>query len=672
MFKKTLWIVLVGCLLAPATFFGQSASDIRVPSGFRVEKVLETNKCQDPQGVAFLSNGDLVIASMMWRVYRVTPSGKVSTMASFKVNKEANPFDVIVVPGDIIYATEPNKWNGPGLYRIGNGTGVRVTPEDKDWLLYYITQDNDGNFYCTAKCPYPYFNGVVKISDPDNDGHFAVTELFSAPALQGIVFYDGHLYVLQTGDPVSDSKIWKYNTDGSTAELGDPVASNINDPMDLAVDSQGNFYTAAGRGGWPEGLGMYWNCDILKIGPENKHAVISSDFDGGGGLYVNVGPDDTVYISEFYRGVIFKITSSGSRVDVNRDYGISSASPILFDLDNHPYFSSFRKSRLMQLDPEAKSFTPVTPFLGICNQGGDVDDAGFFYISNLWAFPNWGNTIYKIDPVTGSVQKVSDIWTRTLAFDAYKRLVVTTNVAPSNVPPDERISTLGIVDLDTGGRTPYITGIHNIERGFLFDKDQNLYVKYKQDGIIKVPIPEIPTDPPFSVEGSPLFYDLSSKDSEIRFFDMNASGQLLIPLVDIGEIVLGDTDASVRDFASGFHWPGNVAFDRNGVLYVSDASNGIFRIIGEEFVVPAVNQRLRDLYTEIRAKVSNNGVANSLCQKIDNAIDSLVKGNIRAAENKLSALINEIIVQSGKKIAAADARKFIATVNSILDGLSLL
>jgi len=54
--KKGLGIVLLAVLAVGA--MAQNASDIIVPSGFRVEKVLETNKCQDPQGVAFLSNGD--------------------------------------------------------------------------------------------------------------------------------------------------------------------------------------------------------------------------------------------------------------------------------------------------------------------------------------------------------------------------------------------------------------------------------------------------------------------------------------------------------------------------------------------------------------------------------------------------------------------------------------
>ncbi len=75
---------------------------------------------------------------------------------------------------------------------------------------------------------------------------------------------------------------------------------------------------------------------------------------------------------------------------------------------------------------------------------------------------------------------------------------------------------------------------------------------------------------------------------------------------------------------------------------------------------------------DIRAKVANAGVANSLCQKIEGAIDSLMKGHIGPGINKLEALINEIQAQSGLKITVEDAAAWMKLVQQLIAGLNLL
>jgi hypothetical protein len=98
MFKKTLGFVLVGCLLAPAAVFSQGALDITVPSGFRVEKVLETNKVYTPLNVAVLPSGDILVALYLWQIARITPTGEVSTFAKFKNMSGPMPGNIIATP----------------------------------------------------------------------------------------------------------------------------------------------------------------------------------------------------------------------------------------------------------------------------------------------------------------------------------------------------------------------------------------------------------------------------------------------------------------------------------------------------------------------------------------------------------------------------------------------
>jgi len=658
MFKKTLGIVLVVCLLAPAAVFGQSASDIRVPSGFRVEKVLESNKVNDPQGIAVLPSGDLLVATMMWEIDKITPTGQVSTFAKVKHLSGSYPVDIVVTPAGKVYFTANDAWTDPGLFRVDNGQAVRVTPPG--WQLLYLTQDDAGNFYASAVKPGE-FQGIVKITDPDRDGQFDVAGFLPITDCNGLAYRNGLIYVLQYGATANNGSIHRFNLNGGDGSI---VVSGLNWPGDLDIDSAGNLYTEEYIENRTEGLGIWSYYNVIKIRPGNIKEIVHPDSLRG---YLAVGPDDTLYFSDFNRGRIFKVVN-GVETLLTEDTGLNSNSEIAFDLDNRGYFSSFRYAQLKRFNPDTGAVENVTDPLGSTNQTLAIDTDGKIYLSN-----SQPSAVYRFDPTTSAVEKLASLWTTTLRFDSFDRLAVIKSTIMGGTTYDDWISTIGLLDLNTRQITSYITGVRNTRRGFLFDKDQNFYAKVKRgDGIIKVQVPKDPTNPPFDVQGQPLFYDLRVKDSEIRFFAMNSQGQLLIPLSDTGDIVLGETNGSWHDFASGFRWPGHVSFDRNGVMYVVDNANGVFRIIGKDFMVPTVNERMTGLGQDIRAKVSNTGIVNSLCTKIENAISSLSRGNIKAGMNQIEAFINDVSAQRGKKIAVNDADAFIKLARQILDGLKLL
>ncbi|HVD31175.1 MAG TPA: Ig-like domain-containing protein [Methylomirabilota bacterium] len=56
-----------------------------------------------------------------------------------------------------------------------------------------------------------------------------------------------------------------------------------------------------------------------------------------------------------------------------------------------------------------------------------------------------------------------------------------------------------------------------------------------------------------------------------------------------------------------------------------------------------------------RRVVTNDGVANSLCAKLDNAAAARDRGNLNAAQNMLNAYMNEVNAQRGKAISTEDA-----------------
>jgi streptogramin lyase len=656
MIKRILGIILAIFLFVPTFVRGEDASDIVVPPGFRVEKVLETNKCVDPLNIAFLPSGDLLVASMMWRIYQVSSSGTVSTRAKFLTNKGPNPFDILVTPVGEIYFSHTDQWSNPGLYRLEYGQPVLVTPQG--WQFDYFTRDGDGNFYAVARSVPGIGREVVKISDPNGDGQYEDVKPLIVRNAQGVVYRDGFLYIVTAA-----GRILKFDTDGS--QIGGHIIEGLNSPRDLAMDSDGNLYTIVYDGQIIDGYGSYDKWDVIKISPDGTTPKTIVD-DVKGSLYISLDPDNVLYLSEIDRGVVSKVVN-GDKIDVTEDTGHGQPSDIAFDMLNQPYISLFRFSQLKRLDPETRTLEAVTPALGAGTQTIGVDNDGRFYLSE---YNN--NGFFIVDPLSGTVENRTVPWSRTLRFDAYGRLVLIQNSVTTGPTSDDTSTTLGIYDLTAGVVTPYIAG--NDLMRFLFDKSQNMYARYRRwEGIIKVNVPEAPTDPPFSTNGVPLFYNLKSKNSEIRYFDLNVNGQLLIPLVDTGEIILGETDGSWKDFASGFDWPGYVRFDRNGVLYVvDDGVNGVFRIIGQSFVVPTVIQRLHDLEIDIRAKVKDGGLANSLYKKIDNAIALLNNGNIVAAINQMKAFINEVEAQKGKKIPSSVAESFIIGAGTIIAGLKLL
>lgn len=643
----------------PFLCYPQEVEDLTILPGFKIEKVLNLNRATDCQGIAFDEGGNLIVASMLWKLHKITPTGEVTTLAQFSPNRGPNPFDIEITPQGDIYFTHSNARTDPGLFRLEYGEPVRVTPEG--WRLSRLEQDGLGNFYASGgQIGEPY--GLLKLSDDDSDGFFDVELLRESISISGLEIWGNFIYTILSGGDDDEGRIRKHDMDGNFVDF---VADTLNYPRELEIDSLGNMYTTVFVETRTEGLGNYSYRDVLRIEPDGNRVIVAEDIVSG--VYLSMSPDDVLYISEFSKGLVARLEEGGTKTYVNNDYGLSSPSGLGFDIVGNPYLSSFRLSRLYRIDPDEKSLIPITEPLGWNNQTIAVDDQGMFYVSNYDP-----RAMYKIDPKTGDVEFLSDVWTRTLQFDSYGRLVITSHVEPAPLL-DDYICTVGIVDLDPFQITHYITGIKNLERGFLFDEDQNFYVKRgRSEGIIKVNVPMNPQGGPVDISEEPLFVDLQSKDSEIRFFDRTVDGRLLIPLNERGELVLAEPGGSWSDFASGFSWPGHVDFDPNGIAYVVDGDNGIFRIIGEEFVVPAVVKRNRDLCDEIYERVSNQGIKNSLCQKLSNASSDLEKGNIKAAINVMKAFVNEVNAKTGKKISFEDAELLVTIAESIIAGLELL
>jgi hypothetical protein len=74
-----------------------------------------------------------------------------------------------------------------------------------------------------------------------------------------------------------------------------------------------------------------------------------------------------------------------------------------------------------------------------------------------------------------------------------------------------------------------------------------------------------------------------------------------------------------------------------------------------------------DLIAEVQSLGLPQGTENSLVAKLNAAQSSLEQGNTAAAEGQLTAFINEVSAQRGKKIPAAEADALIAQAQAIID-----
>jgi hypothetical protein len=83
----------------------------------------------------------------------------------------------------------------------------------------------------------------------------------------------------------------------------------------------------------------------------------------------------------------------------------------------------------------------------------------------------------------------------------------------------------------------------------------------------------------------------------------------------------------------------------------------------------SIATQIEKLITDIQGSLIDAEIKNSLKVKLENALDSLKKGNKIAAMNKIEAFQNEVQAQSGKKIPVNLANEWLDITNHILDSL---
>jgi acyl-CoA reductase-like NAD-dependent aldehyde dehydrogenase len=82
-------------------------------------------------------------------------------------------------------------------------------------------------------------------------------------------------------------------------------------------------------------------------------------------------------------------------------------------------------------------------------------------------------------------------------------------------------------------------------------------------------------------------------------------------------------------------------------------------------IVQGAAEQASDLLAAVQSFNLQEGIANSLVAKLQNALDAISAGNEMAGCNQLGAFINEVQAQAGKKVTVEQANQLIAAANQI-------
>ena len=678
-------LLVAVALVAPTAQAQYRAEDIIVPPGYEVTKIAETNRVVDPYRLMFDANGNLIAGSYNYMIYSIDPLGEVTVIGKTR-KYNINPLEVEPIPGSsgyVIRGQSVDSSGHPAVYKFTRPDTYEKLFESP--MINAIGFDKLGNFYAVVRgelvpgsVPPRYFNLVNRY---DQDFQFVETTYTFEWSIYDFCFdAQNNIFMLTPGSRggFAGGVITKIcaGPDGVPGP-SDPVdwllPYQLNTAYDIVVADNGVILIDEYHHTNTDGYSTYDVFMLTMISPAGT--IIQRDL---GPHFLNpqglaLKKDDALYVSEMGRGVISRVFDQGGikKADFTLDTGISSAGAIAFDADDRLYTHSFRQRKLFRLDPDG-SYGQVGAGTGYSQQ--IASDGVHFYLGSSPTVPGVERQILKVDPASGTTEVVAygnNIVKgyRSLAFDAYGRLILNTEIDVG-----QNLYGADIIDLETGVSIPYVTGLHNKGRDIQFDNAQNFYfVEGIGTGIKKVPLlPEYPT--PFDLSSEPLFYDLNPGGlpfpPTVYFFCVNPLLQeVFIPQMDSGTILYGDAAGNVEPFAQGFLFPTQITFDRYGALFVSDAGNGIFKIVYKGWTIPAVIELKDQLLEEVRQSEIADGFKTSLVQKLVNADAYLEAGDIVSAMGLLGAFRNEVAAQKDKKIPGALADRWMKIVTALIQAL---
>jgi sugar lactone lactonase YvrE len=314
-------------------------------------------------------------------------------------------------------------------------------------------------------------------------------------------------------------------TGGSQSYLATP----LNGPGAVAVDTQGNVYVGNSTGG-----------TVLKVTPAGAITTFATGFSTVSGLVF--GPGGSLFVSDSSRGTVSKVSSAG--VATVFASGLSGPNAMTFDSHGNLFVANSGNNKVVEITPAGVVSTLPYTFSGPL--GLAFDKNGNLYVANTFS-----GTVSKVAAGGGVSTYLTGLYgPQSLAFDAQGNLYVA-NTGYSIV-----------LKVTPGGtRSNFLQGTSG-GGALAFDAQGNLYVTeiYAND-VRKVT--------PAGVAS--VFLNDAKYDPQGIAFD--AAGNLFFAS-PISNTVSKLTPAGVLTTYTGFVVPSTVAIDSRGNVYVANYGNG--------------------------------------------------------------------------------------------------
>jgi len=248
-------------------------------------------------------------SSNLGTIFRVTPAGVLTSLVSFNGTNGSIPYAGLIQASDgNFYGTT---FAGGSIRKTSDGTVFKMTPAGVLTSLISfngtngngpyggLVQASDGNFYGTTFAGGSSNRGTVFKITPAG----ILTSLFSFndpyggnPYASLLIASDGNLYgTTRTGGSVGDGSVFKITLAGASTTLASFDGSNAYPQSALVQDGTGNFYGTTSNG----------NGTIFKITPAGSLTTVLT-FDGANGSSpysgMVLGSDGNFYGTTQYGG----------------------------------------------------------------------------------------------------------------------------------------------------------------------------------------------------------------------------------------------------------------------------------------------------------------------------------------------------------------------------------
>lgn len=162
---------------------------------------------------------------------------------------------------------------------------------------------------------------------------------------------DGHVFVSEygkwAGNQGDGTRVFKIHSTGKVID----TITGLKSPMGTAQDRYGNVYVNNDNN--------MERGEVLKITPDGTRTVIATIDGWPSGM--NIDNQDNLYIPNYNRGVLHKITPSGELIVIAEDKRLLGCTGVDFDSKGNIILSSFATSWIYSVSPdgEVKEITQI-------------------------------------------------------------------------------------------------------------------------------------------------------------------------------------------------------------------------------------------------------------------------------------------------------------------------